>query len=72
MMARKSTATDFKAHEDTYNGFMTVTKWSVISMILTVVALYCFIVASLPWLGVVFLALIPLAIGYRFVAGSGA
>jgi ABC-type multidrug transport system fused ATPase/permease subunit len=69
-MARKPTASDFKNHEDTYAGFLTVTKWSVISMIFTVVALYAFIVAGQPWLGVVLLALIPILIFLKFIVGT--
>jgi|GEM_PF-3038149 len=69
-MARKPTAADFKEHENTYKGFMAVTKWSIISLILTMVALYAFIIADLPWLGGVLLLAIPALIGYRLIAGS--
>lgn len=56
-MARKFTSTDFKEHESTYQGFMALTKWSIIAMIFVVLALYCFIVAEQPILGWLLLAL---------------
>ena len=56
-MARKFTATDFKEHERTYEGFMALTKWSILALILVVIALYCFIVAGQPILGWLLLAL---------------
>lgn len=39
-MARKPTASDFKEHERTYAGFIVLTKWSVIALAITMVALY--------------------------------
>ena len=42
-MARKPTASDFKEHERTYEGFIALTKWSVIALAVTMVVLYCVI-----------------------------
>lgn len=39
-MARKFTSKDFQEHERTYDGFITLTKWSVIAMVIVMVALY--------------------------------
>ena len=39
-MARKPATNNFKEHEKTYQGFLTLTKWSIIALVITMIALY--------------------------------
>lgn len=68
-MARKPTGNDLTAHEGTYHGFLTLLKWIVLAIILTVVALYCFLEASNPVLGVILLLLIPVGGAFKAMTG---
>jgi hypothetical protein len=48
-------AMDYPAHEKTYAGFMHMSRWFIGHITLVVLALYCFIIAGNPLLGVVLL-----------------
>lgn len=69
-MARKFTASDFKAHESTYDGFLALTKWSIIALIFVVLALYCFIVADQAILGGILLVLSVVVPVYQAVTSK--
>ena len=58
-MARKPSRNDLKAHETTYSGFIAMLKMSVVALIITILALYCFLEAGNPILGLILLLLIP-------------
>ncbi|WP_417310134.1 aa3-type cytochrome c oxidase subunit IV [Devosia sp.] len=58
---------DYAMHERTYEGFIAMVKWGIISMVYVVLALYCFIEADQPLLGLVLLLLIPVTIGGAYV-----
>jgi len=50
---------DYPQHNATYAGFIAMMKYGIITMVLVVVALYCFIVGHQPVLGALLLLLIP-------------
>jgi hypothetical protein len=52
-------AMDYAQHEATWNGVMTMTKWSIVALLLIVIALYCFIEAGQPVIGALLLLVIP-------------
>lgn len=52
-------AMDYGQHNSTYGGFLAMVKWGIVSMIIVVVALYCFIEAQQPVLGALLLLLLP-------------
>lgn len=54
-MAKSVSGNDFREHEQTYHAFLGLVKMFVVFMALVLVALYCFIVAHQPWLGLFFL-----------------
>ena len=54
----------------TYTGFMTMLKYSIIALLLIVLALYCFIVAGQPLLGTLLLLVIPVGAVGLVVMGS--
>lgn len=54
--SRKTTSldSDMADHLRTYNGFLGLTKWFIIHMVVIVLALYCFIIAHNTGLGFFF------------------
>ena len=70
-MARKPAATephdieevppemDYEQHNATYPGFVELTKWAIVTAVVTLVALYCFMEAHQPVLGTLLLLAIP-------------
>jgi hypothetical protein len=52
-------AMDYAQHEATWNGVMALTKWTIIALLLIILALYCFIEAGQPVLGTLLLLVIP-------------
>jgi hypothetical protein len=63
-------AMDYAQHNGTYQGFMTMLKYSIISLVLIVLALYCFIEAGQPILGTLLLLVIPVGAVAMVVMGS--
>lgn len=39
-MAKKPVTDNYAEHERTYTGFLKLTKWSIIAMVVVVIALY--------------------------------
>ena len=73
-MAKKPATTNssmnIKAHEETFHNFLNLTKISIIALAITVVALYCFVIAAQPWLGAFLLIIVmPAAVIFNVVAG---
>jgi hypothetical protein len=52
-------AMDYAQHEATWNGVMALTKWSIVALLLIIIALYCFIEAGQPVIGTLLLLIIP-------------
>jgi Bacterial aa3 type cytochrome c oxidase subunit IV len=52
-------AMDYPQHEATWNNFMLLTKWTIVALLIIVVALYCFIEAGQPVLGTLLLLILP-------------
>lgn len=52
-------AMDYAQHIGTYEGFLAMVKWGIITMALVVVSLYCFIIGHQPVIGTLLLLLIP-------------
>lgn len=50
---------DYAQHNATYTGFLTLVKWTIAAALITLVALYCFIVANQPVLGTILLLILP-------------
>jgi hypothetical protein len=50
-------AMDYAMHERTYEGFIAFVKWAIIDVAFLLVALYCFIIADQPVLGLLLLAM---------------
>lgn len=42
-MADSTNDADFEAHKATYNGFLSMVKWSIIGLVVVLVALYFFV-----------------------------
>ena len=61
---------DYAQHNATYAGFMKLVKYAIATMALIVLALYAFIEAHQPVLGVVLLLLIPVGAVAIMVMGS--
>ena len=62
-MARKPASNDMAEHERTYAGFLALTKFSIIALVIVMIALYCLIVASQTILGwILLIAAVPVAI----------
>ena len=61
---------DYAQHNATYAGFMKLVKYAIATMALIVLALYAFIEAHQPVLGVVLLLLIPVGAVGLMVMGS--
>ena len=53
-------AMDYAQHEATYEGFLTLVKWTIVALLIVLVALYCFIEAQQPVLGTLLLLLLPI------------
>lgn len=67
-MARKPAVNQMKEHEKTYSGFLLLTKLSIIATVITMIALYCFIVVEQPILGgVLLIVVMPAAVISSFV-----
>jgi hypothetical protein len=57
-------AMDYAQHNGTYEAFMQMLKWSIVALLLIVLALYAFIEGGQPVIGTLLLLLIPVgAIG---------
>jgi hypothetical protein len=52
-------AMDYAQHNATYEGFMGMLKWGIISAIVVVLALYAFIEGHQPLIGGLLLLLLP-------------
>lgn len=63
-------AMDYAQHNATYQGFMQMLKWGIISMVLVVLALYAFIEGGQPLIGTLLLLLIPVLIIGSVVMGT--
>jgi hypothetical protein len=50
---------DYAQHNATYAGFLALVKWTIVALLITVIALYCFIEANQPVLGTILLLIIP-------------
>jgi hypothetical protein len=61
---------DYAQHNATYAGFMKMVKYGIGSMVLLVLALYAFIEAGQPLIGVILLLLIPVGMIGAAVMGS--
>lgn len=71
-MAKKSAASQMKEHEKTYQGFITLSKLSIIAIALTMVALYFLVIGAQVVLGwVVLLIVMPASVIYAAMSGSG-
>lgn len=62
-------AMDYAQHNATYQGFMQMLKWGIISMVLVVLSLYAFIEGGQPLIGTLLLLLIPVLIIGSVVMG---
>lgn len=63
-------AMDYAAHNATFRGFTQLVKWAIIASIITLVALYFFIIGQQPLVGAVLLLLIPIGAVAALVTGS--
>jgi hypothetical protein len=63
-------AMDYAQHEGTWAGFTTAVKWTIIEMSLLMIALYAFIEAHNPTLGVLLLIVAILAIPGSMLFGK--
>ncbi len=63
-------AMDYAQHNGTYEGFVTMVKWGIITMALVVVALYCFIIGHQPVIGTLLLLAIPVGAVVQVVTKS--
>jgi hypothetical protein len=52
-------AMDYVQHNGTYEGFLALVKWGIITTAVVVVSLYCFIIVHQPVIGALLLLLIP-------------
>jgi hypothetical protein len=52
-------AMDYAQHEATYRGFLQLTKYTIVALLLVVLALYSFIEAGQPIMGTLLLLAIP-------------
>jgi len=64
-------AMDYAQHEGTYRGFLQLTRYTIVALLLVVLALYSFIEAGQPIMGTLLLLAIPVGavglvvMGYR-------
>jgi hypothetical protein len=63
-------AMDYAQHQATWNAVTTMVKWSIVALLIVIVALYCFIEGGQPVLGTLLLLVIP--VGALVVAVSRA
>ncbi|MHB1101532.1 MAG: aa3-type cytochrome c oxidase subunit IV [Devosia sp.] len=63
-------AMDYAQHEGTYRGFLRMTKYTMVALLLLVLALYCFIEAGQPIIGTLLLLAIPVGAVGLVVMGS--
>lgn len=63
-------AMDYAQHEATYVGFVNFVKWSIVALVLIVLALYAFIEAHQPIIGALLLLVIPVGAIGVMVMGS--
>jgi hypothetical protein len=61
---------DYAQHNATYTSFMAMVKAGIASCVFLVLALYCFIVAAQPWLGLVLILAMPVAGVLAFSSGK--
>lgn len=61
---------DYAQHNGTYSSFISLLKASIAALAFLVLALYCFIVAGQPWLGLVLLIIMPVAGVLAFGSGK--
>jgi hypothetical protein len=54
-----TTTMDYAQHEATWNGFVTMVKWSIVALLIIVLALYAFIQGGQPVIGTLLLLLLP-------------
>ncbi|HEY8595494.1 MAG TPA: aa3-type cytochrome c oxidase subunit IV [Devosiaceae bacterium] len=66
-MAQNQQTADLQEHVKTYDTFMRLTKWGIFAAVMVVVALYCFVIAGQPFLGVVLLLAVPVVAVVRLV-----
>ena len=52
-------AMDYAAHNATFSGFTQMVKWAIIATLISIVALYFFLIGGQPIVGTVLLLLIP-------------
>jgi hypothetical protein len=53
-------AMDYAQHQATWNAVTTLVKWSIVALLIVLVALYCFIEGGQPVLGTLLLLLLPI------------
>lgn len=63
-------AMDYAQHNATYEGFLAMVKWGIVSCLIIVLALYCFIEAQQPVLGTLLLLALPVGAVALFVVRS--
>jgi hypothetical protein len=51
---------DYAQHQATWNAVTALVKWSIVALLIIVVALYCFIEGGQPVLGTLLLLLLPI------------
>jgi hypothetical protein len=61
---------DYSSHEAFWSGFVRFLKWAIAALVVIVLALFSFIEAGNPILGVVLLLLIPVGAIWMMVSGS--
>ena len=54
-----TTAMDYAQHQATWSGFTALVKWSIVALLIIVIALYFFIEGGQPVLGTLLLLLLP-------------
>ncbi len=65
-----SPAMDYAQHEGTYRAFLQLTRYVVAGLLLTLLALYCFIEAGQPVLGSLLLLAVPVGAVWLVVTRS--
>ena len=65
-----TSAMDYAQHQATWNAVTTMVKWTIVALLLIIVALYCFIQAHQPVLGTILLLILPVGAVTLFVARS--
>lgn len=63
-------AMDYAQHNATYEGFLQMVKWGIVTMGVVVLALFAFIEGGQPLIGWALLALIPIGGIALFVMGT--